>query len=151
MRRLLLVVLLASLAPAGAAAAKIVPGRSIAGVKLDMTRAEVKALKGDPLTRRRVEDLTIWTFPGKLRVVFLDRAEGVTSITTESRRQRTASGLGVGSTVKAVRRKLSGEHCNDLACSLGTLAHRSRNSFFYLDGGIVQSVEVRRQFQDGMP
>jgi hypothetical protein len=148
---LLVALLVAIAAPAEAV---IVPQRSIAGVALDMTRTEVKQVVGEPVTRRRVEDLVIWTFPGKLRVLFTDRAKAVTSVVTESRGERTRSGIGVGSTRKQVRRALKGEYCSPFDCSLGTLAHRSRNTMFGFGAdrtGPVEFVEVRRQFVDGMP
>ena len=91
---------------AGGAEGRIVPQQSIAGVELGMTPAQVRALKGAPRTTRR------WTLkePGpvrftvyvyrRLEVSFADWSNGtsVQGVTTTSRRERTADGLGVGTT-----------------------------------------------------
>ena len=138
-------------APAGA---RIVPQKSIAGVALGMSMEEVAERFGNPVSRQRTEGSTIWRFPRTLTVVFDDRAKGVTLVGTRSRRQRTASGIGVGSTRKQVRRALKGEHCSPALCLLGDGSHRSRSTYFSfgIDGkGPVESVEVRYELLDGLP
>ena len=90
---------------AGTASALIVPQRSIAGIELDMTRPEVRAKKGDP---RRVEHGTndfgpYTTFRyGRLWVVFQGNA-GATAVSTRRTGQRTAEGIGVGSSEAELR------------------------------------------------
>ena len=96
---------LAGLLWTGTASAVIVPQRSIAGIELDMTRSEVRAKKGDP---RRVEhgtndfgQYTIFRY-GRLWVVFQGNA-GATAVSTRRPGQRTAEGIGVGSTEAELR------------------------------------------------
>jgi hypothetical protein len=87
------------------ASSDIVPQVSIAKIALDMTRPEVRAKKGDPL---RVEHgtndfgpYTIWRY-GRLWVIFQGNA-GATAVSTRRTGQRTAEGIGVGSTEAELR------------------------------------------------
>jgi hypothetical protein len=111
----------AALAWTGTASALIVPQRSIAGIELDMTRAEVRALKGEP---RRIERgtnefgrYTIFRY-GRLWVSFQGNA-GATAVFTRRPRQRTAEGIGVGST-EAELRETYNVRCRT---ELGTFRH----------------------------
>jgi hypothetical protein len=95
----------AALAWSGTASAAIVPQQSIAGIELDMTRPEVRAAKGDP---RRVEHgtndfgpYTIFRY-GRLWVVFQGN-DGATAVSTRRPGQRTAEGIGVGSSEAELR------------------------------------------------
>ena len=96
---------LAGLLWTATASAVIVPQQSIAGIKLDMTRSEVRAKKGDPLwVDRGTNDFgpyTIFMY-GRLRVIFQGNA-GATAVSTRRPGQRTAEGIGVGSTEAELR------------------------------------------------
>ena len=96
---------LAALALVGTASALIVPQRSIAGIELEMTRAEVRALKGDPLSvehgSNKFGAYTIFRY-GRLRVTFQGNA-GATAVWTRRPGQRTAEDIGVGSTQGELR------------------------------------------------
>jgi hypothetical protein len=103
------------------ASANIVPQKSIARIALDMTRPEVRAKKGDPL---RVEHgandfgpYTIFRY-GRLWVVFQGNA-GATAVSTRRTGQRTAEGIGVGSTEAELRATYS-VRCRT---ELGTFRH----------------------------
>ena len=96
---------LTALAWVGPASALIVPQQSIGRIALDMTRHEVRAVRGDPL---RVEHgtndfgrYTIFRY-GRLRVTFQGNA-GATAVFTSRPRQRTAKGIHVGSTEAELR------------------------------------------------
>jgi hypothetical protein len=96
---------LTALAWVGPASALIVPQQSIARIALDMTRPEMRAVRGDPL---RVEHgtndfgrYTIFRY-GRLRVTFQGNA-GATAVFTSRPRQRTAKGIHVGSTEAELR------------------------------------------------
>jgi hypothetical protein len=96
---------LTALAWVGPASALIVPQQSIARIALNMTRPEVRAVRGDPL---RVEHgtndfgpYTIFKY-GRLRVTFQGNA-GATAVFTSRPRQRTAKGIHVGSTQAELR------------------------------------------------
>jgi hypothetical protein len=121
-RRVLPVSLVAFVGMAGgvppAAKAEIVINERIGKVALSMTDDQVRARLGraDDITYRSQDfggpSKTYWYF-GRLIVKFYDiEAPRVAwSITTPSQRQRTASGLGVGSRVRTVRSTLTGERC----------------------------------------
>jgi hypothetical protein len=152
MKRVLVVLAAAVLLAPASADARIVVQHSIAGVAIDMTRAQVIALKGKPIRRRSSGkgsyQVTLWTFPGRLEVGFQRRGPRVTSVTTYNRAQRTASGIGPGSTIQRVRAALKGEHCNDFGCLVGTLALGTIYTEFDVgaDGaGPVEWVSVVRQ------
>ena len=96
---------LTALAWVGSASALIVPQHSIARIALNMTRPEVRAVRGDP---RRVEHgtndfghYTIFRY-GRLRVTFQGNA-GATAVFTSRPGQHTAKGIHVGSTEAKLR------------------------------------------------
>jgi hypothetical protein len=103
------------LVPASASA-DVVPQKSIMGVELQMTRAQVKAVAGKPdrvRTRRHeiIGSVRVLTY-GKTKVT-IARRSGVISVFTRSRRQRTANGVGVGTRKRVLRRKLQNERCRN--------------------------------------
>ena len=96
---------LAGLIWVSGAAALIVPGHSIAGIELQMTRPEVKAAKGEP--NRIVHgsnDFGPYTefLYGKLKVTFQGNA-GATAVSTRRRGQYTAERIHVGSSETRLR------------------------------------------------
>jgi hypothetical protein len=111
----------ASAAPAGAT---IVPQDNIAGVKIGMTQERVLDLLGDPTrTVTRLGGgggeipITTYTYkrPG-LKVLFRPNRANTANIVFvvkvyRGRGQRTAEGIGIGSTRAAVRRKVAGVRC----------------------------------------
>jgi len=93
---------------AAGAWAKIVPQHSIAGVALEMTRPEVKDLKGDPdRIKHGTNDFGKFTqfiyrnSHGKLEVTFQGN-QGATAVRTNRRTQKTAEGVHVGSPESAL-------------------------------------------------
>jgi hypothetical protein len=113
----LLAVLAALLAVPPAASAAIVPQEGIRGVKLDMPVAEVRATLGRPTRFRTVRNEILgkvreWRY-GLTVVTFNSTAADATvvSIDTRSRAERTAAGIGVGSTRAAVRGKVPDTRC----------------------------------------
>ena len=103
------------------ASSVIVPQRSIAKIALDMTRPEVRATKGDPLwVETGTNDFgpyTVFKY-GRLAVTFQGNA-GATAVTTRRPGQRTAQGIGVGSTEAELRATYS-VRCRT---ELGTFRH----------------------------
>src|SRR5207244_9311419 len=95
--------LLAALLLAAPAGAVLVPQQGMAGVRLGMTQAKVRAKLGKPAAvKHGSNDFGSYTelrYPG-LRVTFQGNAT-VTAIRTAARRERTIRGIGVGSTVAA--------------------------------------------------
>lgn len=101
----------------GTAAALIVPQHSIAGVKLNMTRDEVKAKRGQPdRIKHGSNDFGVFTEytyrnrHGKLRVTFQGNA-GATAVFTNRRPQHTPEGIHVGSTEMKLHDAYPGLHC----------------------------------------
>ena len=100
---------------AAPASARIVVNRSIAGVKLGMSQQQVIDLIGSPNTTVTNPAFdTIYTYRKRgLQITFHPHGStnDVTTIELRKGGQRTASGVGVGSTYTAVRAGISGERC----------------------------------------
>ena len=140
--------ILVVLAFAAVASAAIVPQRGIAGVRLEMTKAQVRAVLGAP--RRAVHgsnefgSFTIYRYRG-LRVTFQGNRR-VTDVFTTRRTERTARGVGVGSTEGQVRAKVAGVRCRTESgfrhCFVGRFLPGRRITDFHIRRGRVTSVEV---------
>jgi hypothetical protein len=135
-------VVLASVA-ATSAAATLIPSQGMDGIKLQMTEAQVRAQLGAPATITRSRGalgnpVTRLHYP-RLDVD-LQRLSGslvVTRVLTTHPGEETASGIGVGSSLAAVKR-LSGAHCWWEAaahyCRIGSRAKpASRLTMFWID------------------
>jgi hypothetical protein len=112
MRVLPLFLIVAAVLPASASAA-LVPQKSLSGIGLGMSEDEVRAARGEPDEVNHPQhpiagESTEFRY-GLTYVTILPQS-GVVSITTTSRRE-TYRGVGVGSTEKALRAKVSGERC----------------------------------------
>jgi len=136
----------AALALPAAASATIVPQARIAGVGIDSSSAKVKAALGTPA---RVEHgkndfgpYTIFHYPG-YRVIFQGNG-GVTQIETTLPKEKTASGVGVGSTRAEVKAGVPGVRCEGPApgghCYLGSFTAGERVTDFFLANGRVRQV-----------
>jgi hypothetical protein len=88
--------------------------RGIAGARIGNSRGEVRAALGTPSrVRTGTNDFgpfTEYRFRGGIRVLFQGGTE-VTSVSTTGLGDRTARGVGVRSTERAVRRKVPGVTC----------------------------------------
>jgi hypothetical protein len=112
---------LATLAFAAGATASIVPNRSIGGASLGQTRAQVRTKLGTPLSVKRGRNdfgrYTVFRY-AQVTVTFQGNA-GATALATTSAAQRTARGVGVGSTEAQVKARVRGVRCS----SFGSLRH----------------------------
>lgn len=106
-----------ALAPAAAPRKPIVVQGSIRGVALGMTPSEVRARLGPPASTRVemspiVGKIRIWRYHG-LRVSFDSVRAGrtVLSVSSTSRRDRTAAGVGVDSSEADVKRLVRSVRC----------------------------------------
>jgi hypothetical protein len=103
----------AALVWVGGAPALIVPQQSIANIELNMTRPEVRALKGAPLRVRHGTNefgaYTIWRY-FRLKITFQGNV-GATAVYTTRRTQYTAKRIHVGSSEAALRAAYPGARC----------------------------------------
>lgn len=149
------VVVAAAAVAAPAADAAIVVQRSIAGIRLDMTEAQVRARLGEPSATRTVPAEILGSFRelryGLTRIsVFDGEDRRVFSITTTSRRERTAAGIGVRSRERFVREKVRGVRCATefgvRACTVGRFEPGRTVTTFRIDRstGRVTRVSIGR-------
>lgn len=153
MKRLLLPLALAlALAVPATAAAKIVVNVSIAGVKPGDSLTAVRNTLGTPSSvRNGSNDFGPYSelrYASRGLSVFSQGKRVATSIETRSARERTAGGLGVGSTLSAVRAAFRREQCSALngkvrLCNVGALvAGRRVTTFRFTTSGKVNEVSV---------
>jgi hypothetical protein len=151
MRALLLAIALA-LAPAGVAQAKIVPQHGIAGADLGMTQSQVRHVLGKPDQITHLHNDFSGTTDliygyGPTNVTFSGTGLPVTMVRTTSRGQRTARGVGVGSSRTSVRSRVPGARCRTDAgrphCYVGSFTPGRTVTDFILSGkGRVEAVTV---------
>ncbi len=129
---------------AGEARATIVPQRSIAGVTLEMTKAQVRAKLGTPArVRRGRNDFGAWTqfvYP-RVEVTF-QSGNAVTGLQTTSPKERTARGAHVGSTKAELLARVRGLKCEPGHCFLGSFTGGKRVTDFFLQRGRVTRIVV---------
>jgi hypothetical protein len=150
MRRAFPLLVAAALAVVLAApgAATIVPQRGIAGVSIGMTQSKARSVLGKPSSVKRGSNdfgkYTILKYPG-LQVSFQGNTT-VTDVSTTRTSERTASGVGVGSTEGQVKAKIKGVKCATDSgfrhCYLGKLTAGHRVTDFSIKRGKVTRVDV---------
>jgi len=134
---------------ATAASATIVPQRAMAGISLGMTRVQVTRAAGKPLRITHLHNefgaLTRFVYSGAL-VVDFQGSSTVTAVWTTGTKERTARGVGVGSTRRQVLRLVPSARCETTAgfthCYVGTFAPGTRVTDFRLLNGRVTRVTV---------
>lgn len=115
---------LIALALPASASARIVPQRGIAGANLDMTQPEIRAKLGKPDKVRHPTSpifgqYTTWFYGGTSVDMFSHGDGKVFNVSTISRSEKTASGVGVGSTAAAVKKGVKGARCDTRHCWVG--------------------------------
>ena len=127
MRAALLLTLVLMLLLPAAAGAEIVPGESIAGVKVGMKEAQVREILGTPDETNRATHEIFGAYTelvyGKTTIGLFDSNRRVFNVTTRSRSERTDRNIGMGSTRRAIRRRVEGVKCENVQgfrhCYLG--------------------------------
>jgi hypothetical protein len=145
----LLLALVAVLAVPAVASAVIVPQKSIMGVELAMTKAQVKAEAGEPdhVTHPRNEIVGRYTEYqyGRTQVGIADQS-GVFYVFTKDKQEKTPGGVGVGVTKGKLRSTLKGEKCEKEGsfhhCFLGRFEAGRTVTDFRIRKGIVRSVTL---------
>ena len=122
--------------------------RGIAGARLNNTQAEVRAALGRPTSVRRgtnkFGDWLEFRFRGGIRVFFQGRTN-VTAVQLRGRGDRTARGVGVGSTEAVVRARVRGVRCESdfvRLCHTGEFLPGRRVTSFFVERGRVTRVSV---------
>jgi len=133
---------------ASSAEALIQLDRGIAGARIGNSKAEVRAALGTPrsVVKRDTDfgETTTFSYRGGLRVNFLGGE--VTLAGTTGRGDRTARGIGVGSTEQAVKAKVPRVRCATFEgtrlCRRGAREPGQRGTFFFIENGRVARVDV---------
>ena len=139
---------LAVLALSAPAGATIVPQQGIAGIRLQMTKAQVRAKLGTPKkTRDGKNDFgpySTWVYP-RVTINFQGRKK-VSSMQTLSPVERTAGGVGVGSPEARVKARVPGVKCttdfNSRQCFIGAFKPGRTVTVFSIKSGKVRAVVV---------
>jgi len=139
----------AALALPATAPALVQVDRGIAGVRLGNTVAQVHAALGRPARvahgRNDFGSFRQETYAGGIEV-FYEGARTVTSVVTTGLGDRTAKGIGVGSSEAAVRAKVPGVRCETTAGSRSCHTHAftpgRRVTDFFLKRGKVARITV---------
>ena len=142
---------LAALAAPTAASALVQVDKGIAGARLDNTRGEVRAALGKPVrTRSGTNDFGPWLryeYRGGIHVLFQGRVR-VSAVATTGRGDRTARGVGVGSSEATVRRRVRGVRCESFSggrsCHTGRFTAGEIITDFMIRNGRVWRVSVGR-------
>jgi hypothetical protein len=111
-------------------------------VHLLMSRAGVQHVLGTPRSLRVIGDARRMDY-GRTKVYLSLTEDGtVFRVTTTDRRQKTTTGVHVGSSTAAVRRGVSGVHCTARACVIGSQRAGQRVTTFTLRSGRVALVTL---------
>jgi len=148
-RILVVAAVLALALTASSARAVIVVQRSIGGVKLQMTKAQVRAKLGRPMRVRVLanEFGTVRELFYKRVTVTFQSGDRVTNVRTTSPLEQTASGVGVGSTKFQVKAAVHNVTCKNESgfkhCFVGAfLPGRTVTDFRLRNNGRVSSVSI---------
>jgi hypothetical protein len=140
-------VLLLAAAPARAV---IRPQKGMAGVRLGMTQTQMRNVLGTPVRTRQGQNdfgpFTQFVYPHSITVTFQGNRR-VTGISTRGRTEKTARGVGVGSSETAVKTKVGHVRCETIAgthtCHVGSFLAGHRVTVFLISKhGFVASVTV---------
>lgn len=125
--------------------ARIVVNRGVDPVRVGMTTRETRGALGRPDVTERSGETTALIYRSRKLVVTVVSGR-VQIVSTRSRRQRTVTGAGPGTTLGALRRRVNGERCGSKAgvqvCKVGSSRRGRRSTVFLIVDGIVDTVSV---------
>ena len=152
MRRIALplcVALATPLIAASAASAQVEVDKGIAGARIGNTKAQVHAALGTPTSKKSGKNDFGPFLEERYRggiVVGYQGAKRVSSVTTTGLGDRTASGVGVGSTESAVKKNVPGVKCQTFVGTRSCHTHEflagQRVTDFFLKKGKVTRISV---------
>ncbi len=139
---------LAALVSAQSASAVIIPQKGMAGVRLGMTRAKVRAVLGSPKTifkgKNEFGSFTSFNY-ARVQVSFQGN-QRVTNLRTQHREEKTRGGVGFGTTERLLRARVRGLRCKTeygfRHCWLGAFLAGRRVTNFMLSGGRVSRIDI---------
>jgi len=140
----------AALVLAASASATIVVQQGMAGVRLSMTRAQVRGVLGQPVhVIHGVNDFGSYTefrYPHRVVVTFQGNLS-VTAVSTTGVYERTVNGAGVGSTEAQLRARVAHLTCESVTssfrhCFVGRFDPGRRVTDFRIGNGKVTRVVV---------
>jgi hypothetical protein len=140
-------------AAAPSAAADIEVGVGIRGVEIGMNKPQARAAVGKPTSKRRITtDLgtyLVWKIGTRNKFEIRFRAKQVVFVQTRAVRDRTPTGLGVGSTTTQVLNQQNGVNCRGVGssktlCTVGQELPGEIVTNFRAKNNVVRSVEVGR-------
>jgi hypothetical protein len=139
------VAVLAALVLAAPAGANIIPGRSIAGVELGMTQAEVIGVLGTPdAVKHGSNEFGSYTrYKYHRLTVFFQGDADVTAVKTTRTSEKTPHGVGVGSTRAELKAGVTKLKCpTKRFCQKGRSVPGARVTAFWLYRGKVSAILV---------
>jgi hypothetical protein len=144
MRRTVVITTLLCVALAAPASADFRINRSMAGVKLGMTKKQVRERHGQPAKRTLGPDFVNWRYDRPaIRVTFKPR---VITLFTRSRAQRGPLGIGVGTTEARLRSVVDRARCDSAegtrTCVVGGFDTGERSTVFVMRRGKVRSITI---------
>jgi outer membrane protein assembly factor BamE (lipoprotein component of BamABCDE complex) len=132
---------------AAAASARITVNRGVGSIGLGMTAKQVRARLGAPSLESATGGSRNYVYRRRALVVSLVGSR-VVIISTRNSRERTATGIGVGSTDADVLRRVAGARCATKAdvrfCRVGSIRPGRRSTTFQIQQGRVVTITVAR-------
>lgn len=111
-KRIVVAAALLTFAFPAVAAATLVINSGLSGVSLDNTMKQVRHELGRPSAVDRSGGTTTWFYLGRGLSIDFGKNNRVHDLSTFSSSQRTASGVGAGSSETAVMKLVPGVHCS---------------------------------------